>query len=90
MTDANGFRDEPPIRERYYGGRPFKSIKPWEYPDCPDCGVEIYVRIEAGTGRRFECCKCETTFTVSRSEIQRCVDVERNERAARVRRSMED
>lgn len=87
MKETDGFRDLPHLRETYYAGRPFGSIKPWEYPDCPECGVEIYVRIEAGTGRRFECVRCEETFRARESNVQECVDEERNERARRARRA---
>jgi len=42
--------------------RPSSVLRPWQYPDCPHCGTEIYV---SGSPRRridWVCYNCGSHF----------------------------
>lgn len=36
---------------------------PWEYPDCPNCEIEIYVGHARSNDHTYECHKCGEVFT---------------------------
>lgn len=62
------------LRDEFYDGRCGTAIHPWEYPDCENCGVEIYVVLGRGEfGDRYRCTRCGNRFRPPDFEIRKLV-----------------